>query len=107
MNWGRCTSCAEYGYLPHGCVEFEIAMEDKRSEPYWSTLYARDMELAAEKFADRYDCEGDYTIVRAGDGGEFYILVRKPEEPDTMKRFHVYGESVPQYHAREVDALGR
>lgn len=74
----------------------------ENGEPYWHEFYASDPEHAVEKFADAYDRDGDYTIVQAGSGGEFVILVRKLAEPETVMRFRVYGESVPQYHAEQI-----
>lgn len=99
-NWGTCPRCAAYGYLPHDCKAYKCAIEEP-GEPYWCTVYALDAERAAEKYADEYDCGGDYTILKQGEAGETYILVRDGENNAAEhERFHVTGEAVPQYRAR-------
>lgn len=99
-DYGRCERCGSFGWLPHGCREFECAFDD--GNPGWIALWARDMEIAAEKYAEQTDCEGDYTVIQAGENGNFIVMVREPENDSTIKKFHVYGETVPEYHAREV-----
>lgn len=103
-DYGHCVKCGRHGWLPHACMEFEVAFEDcGRGEPYWSTVSALDAERAAEQFAEASDCEGDYTIIKAGDRGNTVVLVRGADGGKIM-RFGVYGETVPQYYARELAA---
>lgn len=101
-EWRNCPICRKYDHTSwHRCKpEWECAMEDKK--PDWHIVRGSHPDDAVKEFAEQYDCEGDYTIVQAGDRGEFVILVRKPGEPKTIKRFKVYGESVPRYYANEL-----
>ncbi len=108
-DFGRCPICGEYGFLTgrfadHKCKpawECRLETEDDDS---WGKVYARDPEEAAEKYAERYDCEGgEYAIVSSR-----IVLVRKPsdfEEENTtaIERFSVEGEAVPQYHATKIE----
>lgn len=100
-DYGRCPKCERFGWLPHACKEFECAT-DWNQDPEWTTVHAMDAEQAVERYAEDYDCEGDYTIIKAGDRGETIIRVREMGDEGGGKKFHVYGESVPQYHAREL-----
>lgn len=59
-------------------------------------IEAFDAESAAEKWADREDCESaDYWIVR---GTPAKVCVR---EGDKVRTFTVHGETVAAYHAYE------
>lgn len=100
-----CPTCKKYDSLGHHvCAPiWEVAIDQgKNSELYWQECRAQSEEAAAERYADDYDCQGDYTIIQAGDGGETEILVRRPNGVGGVKRFHVVGETVAQYHAREI-----
>jgi hypothetical protein len=97
-NWGKCARCGKYAFLPHSCKEFECALE-QGSEPDFGTVWARDAEEAAEAYAEDYDCYGDYTIIQDGDRGTNVVLVREPDSETPPLRFHVIGETVPEYHA--------
>ena len=103
MKYERCTICDHFGFTDtHRCPPlWECAIEEP-GEPYWQEVCARDRETAAEKFAESYDNDGDYTIIQAGDGGDTVVLVREPEKPDTVKRLHVWGEMVAHYNAEEL-----
>lgn len=107
-DYGFCQKCQSYvGKASHTCPPaWECAIDHGDGEPYWQTYHAHSEDMAAEKYADAYDSGGDYTIVGAGDGGNTIILVR-PEgnESAKPKRFHVIGETVAQYSAREVKEL--
>lgn len=61
---------------------------------------ADDEAEAAEKWADRSDCEGDYLIVS---GHEAIVSVRREGlSIGPVKSFRVIGESEPVYHAEEL-----
>lgn len=95
-NFGRCTNCFRYGWLPHNCKQFEICIEGDED---WQEQWGADEEEALKLFAEIHDGNGDYSIVQAGECGKYFMLIREPDgEP---KRFHVYGEMVPSYHAFE------
>lgn len=97
-TWGRCPNCHRYGHLPHGCIAYEVAMAE--TPDYWFTIYATDAESAIEAFAEQYDCEGDYTIVQAGESGDFKVLCRLEGNEESQQLYSVYGEAVPKYYVR-------
>jgi hypothetical protein len=99
-NFEKCEKCGGYGWAPCGCTVFEICRE---GEDDWQEVYGVGAEDALTKWAEDDDCQGDYTIVSAGENGTLNMLVRDPQRPAEVKRFHVFGETVPQYHARELD----
>lgn len=98
-DWGHCDRCGGYGYLPHHCQLFEIARE---GEDDWQECYSVSMESALEAWADDDDCQGDYTIVQAGEDGDLHMLIRLAAKPEEVKRFRVFGETVAKYHAHEA-----
>jgi hypothetical protein len=102
MDWGRCKNCGGYGYLPHRCVEFEVCCE---GEDTWDTQYGVDYEDALERWAEQDDCQGDYTIIKAGECGDLHVLIRNAAHPEEVKRYHVIGETVPQYHAYAAEKV--
>ena len=63
-------------------------------EGYQQKVIAHDAELAAEKFAENWDSEGDYDILR---GREFGVKVTAADGAETF--WEVTGESVPNYTA--------
>lgn len=103
FKYGDCRKCGRLcvDLLHHRCPPtWEVRFEDKlgHGEEWSEPVYAVDGEEAAEKFAERYDCEcGDYPILTGG--GERFIEVRR-EGAEAVDRFSIYAESVPQYHAR-------
>lgn len=62
-------------------------------------MYAGDAESAATDWAEEYDRNGEYDILRRN-GGEVPVFVR--DEDGVVTCWNVYGESVPSYSAREV-----
>lgn len=66
-------------------TRFEVAIDHGDGDPYWQEISALSEEAAAEKYADDYDCQGDYDIVRAG-----------------FRRYHVFGETIARYYARLI-----
>ena len=59
---------------------------------------AYDHEEAAETYAENNDCEGDYEFMDENNR----ILVEVESEDGVVKKFRVYGENQPIYHAMEV-----
>lgn len=101
----KCSRCQKYTFNPCGCERFEVASDwspavapftKQPGEGDWSEQYATDAEEAAEKFAERSDCEGDYTIIRRGSGE---IWVRDAE--GAVTRWSIHAEAVPTYSANE------
>lgn len=99
MDWGKCEKCGGYGYRPHRCMMFEVCRE---GETEWQTQYGLDPEDALEKWAEEDDCHGDYTIIQAGEDGDLHVLIRQALHPADVKRYRVYGETVPKYYAHEA-----
>jgi hypothetical protein len=94
----QCPRCKKYRWDHCTCQLFQCAepWHDEPTESDWQDVYANDAETAAEVFAERSDCEGDYTIIR---NGEAVIWVRDVENKVTV--FEIEAESVPHYTARE------
>lgn len=80
------------------CVLFQCAIpwRDKVEDCDWSDIYATEAEYAAENYADRSDCEGDYTMIRNGEGE---VWVRDVE--NVVTKWHITAESVPTYSASQ------
>lgn len=96
-----CTTCGNWMMFPksHRCPPaFQVLCADEKwddDEWAWaSTYYAHDAEAAAEKFAEDYDSNGDYTCVS---GNDLTVDVRNAE--GVVTRWTVHGESVPSYSA--------
>lgn len=120
MPW--CRNCGEYIYEStaalhgrlHQCPpEWELIAEDELEHisvpgrtcrpPEWTLVYAYDEEAAAEKWAEEYDCNGDYAIVG---GSPAVVYTRKVADEDFIgptraRRWSVSGESRPHYSADE------
>ena len=56
-------------------------------------------EDAAAEWAQRFDEQGDYTIIS---GSDVEVLVRREGSADEPQRFEVHGESVPHYSANKL-----
>lgn len=100
----RCPTCQKYGWFgqefgrEHQCAPiWEARMYGSKWKEDWVEVRAHDAEGAAREFCERYDCEGDYTIIQRGSAE---IEVRKPGE-DAVTIFDVSAESVPTYYAHE------
>lgn len=64
------------------------------------TVYARDSEQAATKWAEQSDRDGDYSIVG---GSSVTAHVRRSDVAGApVEVCTVMGDSVPQYHAQKV-----
>lgn len=70
------------------------------SEDDARAIEAHDAEDAAEKWAEKDDCESaEYAIV----GGDAVEVRVRDVESAAMSAFEVSGESIPSYHAKEVE----
>ena len=99
----KCAKCGEYMVFPksHSCKPiWEVQIEEYHGDEYWSEVRAYDEEGAVEEFAERYDQDGEYSIVSGHYEPE--IKVRKPGAKE-YKIFNVYGESVSKYYASEKE----
>lgn len=109
-DFKRCPTCQEYGwfnttFMAHHCKPAWECRMKTDDDDCWVRVYARDEEEAAEKFADRHDCDsGEYGICSGRYGaGETIVLVRKADDPAReASLWEVEGEMVPHYRARRV-----
>lgn len=89
-----CEKCSGHYITSHTCPPlWEARVYETKWENDWTEVYGVNEEDAAEKFAEQYDCGGDYDIVKRG-GEE--IEVRKLGE-DKIVIVDVHAETVPQY----------
>jgi hypothetical protein len=120
----RCATCGEwdFGTNPHRCPPAWLVWCLDYGEDVYNVCpsYGWTPEAAVEKWAEADDAGGDYTIVG---GSEATVCVARQTDYDAImlaigdtldddgtdpppglkvQRFVVSGESVPQYHAREV-----
>lgn len=105
----QCPTCGGYLYgrpSNHVCPPmFECRFDEQwKDDRDWRETYARDAESAAEKFAEEYDCENEYNILRQGERCEQVIEVRSTD--GTITRWNIHAESLPHYYANEADEIG-
>lgn len=104
-DYERCPKCHQYGWVKtHTCKPFEACVDwspdtapwsrQPREDEWTDARSAGDAEDAAEHFCERYDADGDYTIVSRGSGR---VWIR--DEEGVVTRWTISAESVPQYHA--------
>lgn len=95
---GECPRCKRWKLYPErcNCKRFECGQPWKNEVTDWHKVYASDAEEAAELCAERFDSEGDYTIIRNGSGE---IWTR--DEDGTIQKWDIEAEAVPSYNARE------
>jgi hypothetical protein len=99
MSSSRCETCKEWVFFDsHRCPpKYQVRQVWPNGDvDDWRDFYARDPEEAAEKWAERYDSYGDYTIVNGSSA-----IVDVMDEEETVTKFEVTGESVPSYRAYE------
>lgn len=103
MAYHWCVRCeAHHGRVCLPAWIVRAADDDSAFDP--KPIHASDAGEAAEKWAERDDSYGDYSIVG---GNEIEVLVRPYDEPDAKPlRFRVTGESVPTYTADEIEDTG-
>ena len=95
----RCKTCGQYDWTKsHRCPPVWLVWTEDSGEDYAYKIYAVDAQSAAEKWADQTDCVGDYTIV----SGEDETVTVKVLD-DTVLKFNVSGQAVPEYHATAVE----
>ena len=101
-EYKRCTICSRYDFEnTHRCAPiWECQMEGDGDD--WSTVHATDSEEAAERFAERYDQDGEYWIISGRHSGDVVVLVRKDEDSE-IRRWTIEAEAVPTYRAYEAD----
>lgn len=101
----RCKTCGDFPLFPesHKCPPIWLCQLKGDSADEWEEVYARDAEAAAEKFAEKWDIESEYSMLR---GFSDYIVSVKPSdaEPDGVARqFAITAEAVPTYYGRELE----
>ena len=105
-DFQKCGTCGEWGwfnskFMAHQCKPAWECRMETGDDDWWTKIYARDGEEAAEKFADQWDCEGgEYSICSQTNGGAV-VLVKKLGDP-TFERWEVHGEMVPHYSAERA-----
>lgn len=101
-----CTTCRAYHVGPHHLPEFRAGIPDYEDcDPRdYRVTHARDAQEAARRYAEQFDADGDYTIVRGSDA-----IVVVLDDMGNMSRWRVSGETVAVYRADEIiqDAKGR
>lgn len=109
MSEAFCKVCGHFMMFPdsHRCPPmWECWSEDygETRERSAQKVRASDAEEAAEKYAEQSDEGGDYTIIK---GSPVDVCVVPLGAPAGTKpsRFHVEGESVPEYTASAVDVV--
>jgi hypothetical protein len=111
VSYQECKDCGCWGFTDtHRCPpmwEIEpawvIRRRDQPDEVTWEeeelqTVSGTDEEEALEHWAERFDGEGDHTIVR---GSERLVRIREKGKQE-WKEYTVSGELVAQYSVREV-----
>lgn len=99
----RCSTCGEWGFVrSHRCPpRWEVYCPSQGDEPDDARdIFGSSAEEAVEKWAERHDSGGDYTIVG---GSEETVMVRKADSEDPWVAFVVTGETVPEYHAHRKE----
>jgi hypothetical protein len=94
-----CERCKEYTWGACKCARFRcgVPWKDKLDpDDMDDAVWAMDAESAAEKCAELRDSDGDYTIIKHGEG-EIWVL----DEDDVLTKWVIEAESVPTYHAHE------
>lgn len=100
-TYAKCRTCGEYDFLDaHGCgIPYTVRRADDDADEA-RTVYARDADIAAVRFCERYDSDFEYAIVREGDsGGDPEVIVR--DALGKERRFWIMAETRPHYSARE------
>src|SRR5262245_34150961 len=105
MTEGRCKRCDQWTSKPWDCrcQKFEIFMPYKADQEIdWedaSEVWATDAEEAVEQYCDKYDCEGDYTIIHAGGCDLIYCRGEDPEGNTEITKWKVTAETEINYYA--------
>lgn len=99
----ECKRCHEWNWAPCRCKPYEIAQawRGKVDEGDWRSVWGKEPEDLVERWAERYDSNGDYTIVG---GSEQEVWVR---DGDDVTKWTVRGETVPEYHATQLPDSAR
>ena len=98
----RCPECHEYDVVSsHRCKPVWEVWSPDLSETRDDAARIRGISSreAAEKWGETYDSDGDYTIVG---GSSVRVYVAKPLD-DTVRKYEVTGEGVPEYTATEIN----
>lgn len=104
MPLSHCPTCnallLESEVARHRCPpEWEVwCSEDGEEREDARRIRARDEEEAAEKWAQRRDSDGDYSIVN----GNYPVVCVASPDGETVQRFEIEGSMVPEYWAHEL-----
>jgi hypothetical protein len=101
-DFKQCPKCKEWSWRnPCPCVVYEVAIPWKGEVDVddWYAVHAEDPELAIEKFAQHYDSDGDYSILRNNGADEVWCRLLG----DTViSKWRIVAESEPQYYAKPI-----
>ncbi len=110
-HFRTCPTCGVYDYFgtgfgAHKCKPAWECRGDWQDDDEWQTIHAIDAEEAAEKYAEKYDCEsGEYAIVSGNGRDETIILTRKPDNSGlTPERWVIEAETIPHYRATKIES---
>lgn len=108
-DFRRCPICREHGWFgnrimgEHACKPIWECQPEWHKEPEdWTAVHATDAEAAAEKYAERYDQDGEYNIVSGNLRSDVIIRTRKPGG-DVFERWAIEAETVPTYRATKLE----
>jgi hypothetical protein len=97
----RCSTCGEWAFasVKHRCPPAFVCVpvDDFADTSGQRTVYAYFVEDAATKFAETWDCDSEYPLMR---GNTLRLRITAPD--GAVALLDVTGESVPAYHARQV-----
>lgn len=102
-DFHKCTTCGEYDWLrSHVCPpRWWVRLPEHHDDNYVASVHARTAELAAERYVEQWDAEGDYVCI---DGDPVVVKVQRADGWDERwATFVVEGEMVPEYSARRME----
>lgn len=102
MSEHYCQTCGKFKYNDrHVCQPlFECRFADtKNYGDDWRQVREIDAENAAETFAEEFDCENEYEILKQGDRCEEIVQVR--DQSLQLTRWRITAESRPHYYAEQ------
>jgi hypothetical protein len=106
-DYNECKRCGDYSWGECRCQPYQLAQawRGKVDDAEWTTVWGKDPESIVEAWAERYDSNGDYTIVS---GSPQEVWIRDARDDDVkITKWEVTGESVPEYHATQLPVSER
>jgi hypothetical protein len=95
MPFERCAICKEYHWTDKPCLPlFEVSWPEYDPDE-WFLIRAASPSEAAEKWAGRFDAQGDYDIIYKGNAEN--VIVR--DSNGETFHFDITAETVREYNA--------